>query len=108
MEASRTDSATALAELRRELEAMRKRHEEDLAHHTRALERLREENERPMQRVHREGREKTRQEDPTEDEGSRQVGRGEGRGEASQTILLNPFRRHPFTDELMAIELSAN
>jgi len=34
---------------------MRKRHEEDLAHHTRALERLREENERLKQNVDREG-----------------------------------------------------
>jgi len=38
---------------------MRKRYEEDLSHHTRALERLREENERLRQRVNieKDGRE---------------------------------------------------
>jgi len=39
-------SATALAEMKRELDMMRKQHEKDLARQARALEMLREENER--------------------------------------------------------------
>jgi len=94
------DLAAVLAEM------MRKRHEEDLAHHVGTLDRVREENERLRQKINREERERTRREDRTEDEGSRQEDRGGG--DASHSTLVNSSRRHPFTDDIMATELPAN
>lgn len=127
------DPTAILAEMKQELEAIKKLREEDRICHAGALDVLREENERLRQRndkvewerVHTgntpgEGsRHETRREEGSQweirEEGSRHEGRREessrprhrkeAREETSRMMVANTSSQYPFTDEIMTSRL---